>query len=50
MSVVNALTNFGLVMSPEGGDTGRGRVEHRSFNSCCSLNILRAGQFPAWYA
>jgi len=40
MNVVNALANSRFVMNLEGGNTGRGRVEHRSFNSCCSLNIL----------
>lgn len=31
MNVVKALANSGFVMSLEGGDTGRERVEHRSF-------------------
>jgi len=49
MSVVNALANFCVSSEIQGsGDTGRGRVEHRSFISCCSLNIFRVDQIQAW--
>ncbi len=45
MSTDKALANFGLSAERlRGGDTGRGRVEHRSFEQLRStLNSLKAG-------
>ena len=42
MSADKAVANFELLWSLKGGDTGRGRVEHRSFEQLRStLNLLK---------
>ena len=40
MNIDKAFANFGLSAERlRGGDTGKGRVEHRSFNQLSSLSI-----------
>ncbi len=49
----NALVNSGLFLSLEGGDTGRGRAEHRNFLQLwfthyivrCGSEVAQLGKF-----
>ena len=44
MNTDKALANFEFLWNLRGGDTGRGRVEHRSFKQLRStLNLLKTG-------
>ncbi len=44
MSTDKALTNFEFLWNLRGGDTGKGRVEHRSFEQLSTtLNMLKTG-------